>query len=379
MDPHELYGSDNSDESGSESDFSSESESEDELPEQGWYIRNYGHLMLRDIIMYSVLGTTKERSPKKLKEPGAKSTGYKLLWEFFSDFLAEEETDLIVEEEAEDKDPEKLQEDLDDYIEDRRRIDLAIKTKLKTRKGKRLDITDDIVNFDHKLDGVDSRLLKRLSLIWQCDVSEHVVLPEEFSYNRALTDFQSLTEVLGILQKQAVGLNKKMDKLGLGVDSLEKLQKICKECDFGDNFNKKVHKRANNELDTRLDIDEVEEVVIILRKVLVTLQYLSPFIREIERLWDAVRDFRKILDIDDILITKKSSINNSKNKPIKRINLGDSAGMTPIPMNIRRNPLKLQGGTKGMKKPEEEHPSGHEFDEQKKISGTKNPFEDADD
>ncbi len=379
MDPHELYGSDGESSDGSESDFSSESESEDELPMQGWYIRNYGHLMLRDILMYSVLGTTKERNPKKLREPGAKSAGYKMLWEFFADFLAEEENELETEEDAEDKDPEKLQEDLDDYIEDRRRIDLAIKTKLKARKGKRLDITDDIVNFDHKLEGVDSRLLKRLSLIWQCDISDHIVMPENFSYNRALTDFQSMTEVLGILQKQAVGLNKKMERLGMNVDSLDKLQKMCKACDFGGNFNKKVHKRANDELESRLDIDEIEEITLIMRKVLVTLQYLSPFVREIERLQDAVRDFRKILDIDDILTTKKSSITNSRNKPIKRINLADSARMTPIPMNIRRNPLTLQGGTKGMKQPEEEHPSGHEFDEQKKISGTKNPFEDVED
>lgn len=373
MDPHDLYGSDT--ESDSENEFSCESESDDDdLHGEGWYIRNYGHLMLRDVLMHKVLGTTKERKPKKLKEPGVKSSGYKLLWEFFSDFLTKMETQLENDVDTEDKDPEKLQEDLDDYIEDRRRIDLSIKTNLKARRGKRLDITEDIINFDHKLEGVDSRLLDRLSLIWQCDIREHIVLPDNFSYNNSLANFQIVTEILGILQKQAVTLNKKMDRLGTNVDSLDQLQKMCKACDFGGNFNSKVRNRANGELESRLDIDEVEEIVIILRKVLATLQFLSPFIREVDRLQDAVRDFRNILDIDDILTTKKSSLSKSRSKPIKRINLRDTIGLTPIPMNIRQNPLSLQSGTKRMKNPEEEHPSGEEFQEQKKVSGAKNPF-----
>lgn len=369
MDPHELYG----DSSDAESVLS-DSESEDELPEKGWYIRNYGHLMLRDIVFYKVLQSTKEKAPKKRENPTVRADGYRILWEYFSDFLAE--TDVAPEKDidAKDADPEKLQEELEDYIEERRRVDLAVKTRLKAKKYKQLDITDDIINFEHSLDGVDKRLRDRLRGIWGTDISEFICLPKGFDYNQALTAFQTMTETLGLLQKQAGKVDKDMKNLGQKMDLLDQFEHLLKSCGFEESFDQTVKERTHNEVASKLDLEKIEENVTVLRKLLVTLQYLGPFISEIDRLREAVEDFSEFLNIEDILTTRKSIINASKAKPIKRVNLGETAGMTPIPLVKRRNPLSLQGGA-GAPTEEVEHPSGHEFVEKTNETSKKLPFE----
>lgn len=250
---------------------------------------------------------------------------------------------------------------LKEYQKERERTDKLIRSHLKDKESPYTLLTTKQPTTRKSAQKLSQNLLNHY---WGEEIAtSSIKLPSNFNFNSTHNHIQNLNEIFININHVITNINNKLNKHQLAIESLN----IFKSSSYSAGFNTtKLNQKINKQITKHiLPKSELVFYTTKLKEVIITLQYLNPFINLINQFQNTLAQINEVVNTQD-LIQVNTSINKKKSLDVSNI-------------QYSHNPLELQNShpqaTRTLSKSEiQEHPSGIQFNDPNSSSNPKKNY-----